>query len=126
MTFEIDHDSPVPPFEQLRALVVAQVRRGQLIAGSKLPTVRGMAADLDIAPNTVAKAYRALEQDGVIVTRGRSGTFVASGPDPSRTAVQRAATEYVHAARRAGIGDDDAVKLVRTALKVEPSRPDGT
>ncbi|MBY6538373.1 GntR family transcriptional regulator [Rhodococcus sp. BP-349] len=114
--FTIDGASGTAPFDQVRSQIVAAVRSGQLIAGSKLPTVRALAATLDLAPNTVAKAYRELEKDGVIETRGRSGTFVAAGGDPSAGAVQLAATEYVRAARRAGIDDEVALRYVRTAL----------
>ncbi|MBY6706899.1 GntR family transcriptional regulator [Rhodococcus sp. BP-241] len=116
MRFTIDGASGTAPFDQVRSQIVAAVRSGQLIAGSKLPTVRALAATLDLAPNTVAKAYRELEKDGVIETRGRSGTFVAAGGDPSAGAVQLAATEYVRAARRAGIDDEVALRYVRMAL----------
>ncbi|MEW5535627.1 GntR family transcriptional regulator, partial [Streptomyces virginiae] len=66
------------PYEQLRAQIAARARSGKLPAGFKLPTVRGLAEELGLAANTVAKAYRALEADGVIETRGRNGTFVAA------------------------------------------------
>ena len=117
MKFAIDHGSATAPFEQLRVQIVAAVRSGDLIAGSKLPTVRALADTLSLAPNTVAKTYRELEKDGVIETRGRSGTFVAAGGDPSAWAVQLAATAYVKAARRAGIDDDVAMRYVRIALR---------
>lgn len=117
MKFAIDHGSATAPFEQLRVQIVAAVRSGDLIAGSKLPTVRALADTLSLAPNTVAKTYRELEKDGVIETRGRSGTFVAAGGDPSAGAVQLAATAYVKAARRAGIDDDVAMRYVRIALR---------
>ena len=73
----IDSDSPVPPFEQLRRRIVELVREGELIAGTKLPTVRGMAETLGIAPNTVAKTYRELEQLGVLEA---GSTVAAEGP----------------------------------------------
>ncbi|MGU3432049.1 GntR family transcriptional regulator [Actinomycetes bacterium M1A6_2h] len=117
MRFSIDSGSSVAPFEQLRAQIVNAVASGKLIAGTKIPTVRTMAADLGLAPNTVAKAYRELEQDGVLETRGRSGSFIADSGDPSRTATQRAATEFVHLARRMGVSDTRAVEFVRTAQR---------
>ena len=114
----IDHDSPAtPPFEQLRRAVIEQVRRGHLVAGTKIPTVRKLAAQLGLAPNTVARTYRELEQDGVIETRGRQGSFVASSGDPTRDLAGRAATAYVAEIRRLGLEDRDATDFVVAALK---------
>jgi DNA-binding transcriptional regulator YhcF (GntR family) len=112
----IDQTSAVPPFEQLRSRVAAQVTAGSLPAGAKLPTVRALAADLGLAVNTVAKAYRALETDGVIETRGRAGTFVSSaalaGPPSDLSAL---AADYASAARRAGLTMPEATALVQRA-----------
>ena len=112
----IDHDSPVPPFEQLRSQVAALVARGDLVPGTRLGTVRQTAADLGLAVNTVARAYRELEADGVVVTRGRQGTFVRStvmdGTSDSGDAARRAAADYVKVARKAGLTRVEAVRLV--------------
>src|SRR3954453_6028479 len=75
----VDTASALPPFEQLRAQIASQVADGSVPAGTRLATVRQMASDLGLAPNTVARAYRELEADGVIETRGRRGSFVRSG-----------------------------------------------
>jgi DNA-binding transcriptional regulator YhcF (GntR family) len=109
----IDQGSPVPPYEQLRSAVAGQVADGSLPAGTKLPTVRGLAARLGLAANTVAKAYRGLESDGVVETRGRAGTFVASAAlaAPPAELTARAA-DYAHQARRAGLTLPEAVALV--------------
>ncbi|WP_054816180.1 GntR family transcriptional regulator [Nocardia arizonensis] len=112
----INHESSVPPYEQLRQGIVARVRAGQLTAGTKIPTVRALAADLGLAPNTVARAYRELEADGVLETRGRQGTFIASSGDPTIDAAGRAATDYVTAIRRLGLDDETALRYVRSAL----------
>src|SRR4051794_3451347 len=74
----VDTASPIPPFEQVRTQIAAQVADGSLPAGTRLATVRQMASDLGLAPNTVARAYRELEVDGVITTHGRRGSFVRS------------------------------------------------
>ena len=92
------------------------MRSGELTAGTKIPTVRALAAHLGLAPNTVARAYRELEQDGVLETRGRLGTFIASSGDPTRDLAGRAATEYVAVIRRLGLDDASAVYFVRAAL----------
>ena len=106
----LDPSSDVAPYEQLRSQVATRAASGDLPAGTRLPTVRALAADLGLAANTVAKAYRALETDGVIVTEGRRGTFIASttaGAD-----VRDAAAAYVAAARRQGLTLPEAVRLV--------------
>ena len=112
----LDPGSTVPPYEQLRSTVAGQVADGTLVAGTRLPTVRALAADLGLAVNTVAKAYRALEADGVIETRGRAGTFVASSAlDGAATEVDQLAAAYALAARRAGLTAPEAVSLVQRA-----------
>ncbi|KAA0023806.1 GntR family transcriptional regulator [Antrihabitans cavernicola] len=116
MKLTIDHDSSTPPYEQLRRGIIEQVRSGELVAGSKIPTVRQLAEDLGIAPNTVARAYRELEQDAVLETRGRQGSFISSSGDPTRDHAGRAATEYVAAIRKLGLADSDALAFVESAL----------
>lgn len=111
MKLEIDALSGEPPFEQVRRQVAEGAASGSFPAGHKLPTVRALAEALDLATNTVAKAYRALEVDGVIDTRGRAGTFVAS----RRTAdgaTDAAARTFVLEARRQGLSKDEAVRLL--------------
>ena len=117
MRIRIDSSNATPVFEQLRMQILGLVRSGELIAGTKIPTVRGLAEELKIAPNTVAKTYRELEQQGVIETRGRSGSFVASGGDPSRDIAARAATEFVKTVRSIGLDDEQARAFVESALK---------
>ncbi len=117
MKLTITADSPDAPYEQLRGQVAAQARAGILPAGHRLPTVRGLADELGLAPNTVAKAYRALEADGVIETRGRNGTFVAAtGDGPAREAAH-AADEFARRARRLGIDRADALAAADEALR---------
>lgn len=109
----VDPHGEDPPFEQLRRQIAARVTSGQLEAGTRLPTVRALATEVGLAVNTVARVYRELETDGVVVTSGRRGTFVS----PSRAAadrdVQAAAAAYVDAVRRAGLGVTDAQRLVQ-------------
>ncbi len=114
--FNVDPFSQVPPYEQVRDHLANGARAGELAAGTRLPTVRKLAADLGLAPNTVARAYRELEQAGVIETRGRNGTFVAvQGADRLKEA-SVATTAYARRLRELGISADEAVRLVREAL----------
>ena len=112
----IDHESPVPPFEQLRSQVAGAVSRGDLTPGTRLGTVRQTAAELGLAVNTVARAYRELEADGVVVTKGRQGTFVRSqavhGGSDSGTSARAAAAEYARLARQVGLTRAEAVRLL--------------
>lgn len=112
----IDHDADAAPFEQVRLQIIALVRDGRLLAGQKLPTVRALAANAGIAANTAARAYRELEAAGVIETRGRKGTFVARAGDVSRREAERAAVDFVAAARRLGFDDDAIRTMTETAL----------
>ncbi|GAA4710208.1 GntR family transcriptional regulator [Nocardioides conyzicola] len=104
----LDSDSAVPPFEQLRHQIADRAASGDLPAGTRLPTVRALAAELGLAANTVAKAYRALETDGVISTEGRRGTFVSGASGNARDA----AAAYVATARRLDLTLSEAIRLV--------------
>ncbi len=111
----LDPGSEEPPFEQLRRQVAARASSGDLPPGTRLPTVRGLAEQLGVAAGTVARAYRELEADGVVVTEGRRGTFVASAATAGSSDAERAADDYVAAVRRLGLGVGDAVRLVERA-----------
>ena len=117
MTLKIHIDDSAAPYEQVRAQISGQARSGVLPVGYRLPTVRGLAESLGLAANTVAKAYRALESDGVIETRGRNGTFVASAGSAAERELASAAQAYVERARRLGLAEADALAAVRDALR---------
>ncbi|CAL9607300.1 hypothetical protein SUDANB54_05556 [Streptomyces sp. enrichment culture] len=110
-------DGTTPPYEQVRAQIAEQARSGELPVGYRLPTVRGLAETLGLAANTVAKAYRALEADGVIETRGRNGTVVAAAGSAAEKEVAAAAAAFAERARRLGVGEEVALDAVRDALR---------
>jgi len=83
MHLTLDPASPLPPFAQVRSRILAMIESGELAPGTRLPAVRALAADLDLAANTVARAYKELEEAGFVETRGRAGTIVSAGSDPS-------------------------------------------
>lgn len=112
----VDPRSAVPPFEQIRLQILDLVHQGTLAPGTRLPTVRKLAADLALAPNTVARAYRELELNGVIETRGRHGSYVSAQDEPLQVQGLRAAQDYVHRIRTLGLGNDEAVELLHQAL----------
>ncbi|MEN8133627.1 MAG: GntR family transcriptional regulator [Pseudomonadota bacterium] len=76
MEIIIDLADPNPPFAQLIGQIKQAVNSGQLGPGEQLPSIRQLAGDLDLNSKTVAKAYRLLERDSVIQSRGYRGTFV--------------------------------------------------
>lgn len=76
MILRVEPESPLPPYEQIRSQIATMASSGVLKEGSRLPSIRQLASDLGLAGGTVARAYRELERDGVIVTRGRHGTFL--------------------------------------------------
>jgi DNA-binding transcriptional regulator YhcF (GntR family) len=110
-------DDGSAPYLQVRVAVIRAVERGVLLPGDRLPTVRGLADDLDLAPNTVARAYRELERDGWLVGRGRAGTFV-SDPLPERPgggeqALASAADRYLRRAEALGFDRAAAITALR-------------
>ncbi len=113
----INQRAQTAPYEQLRSQIADQARSGALPVGSKLPTVRGLAEELGLAANTVAKAYRALETDGVIETRGRHGTFVAAAGDAAQRRAAAAAQQYAEQARRLGLDRFAAQAVVENVLR---------
>jgi DNA-binding transcriptional regulator YhcF (GntR family) len=119
MLLTIDPSSEHPPFEQLRRQLAQQISDRTLPAGSKLPSVRRLAADLAIAPNTVARTYRELEAEGYLITQGRNGTVVAPIAAPDARAQSEAddlTSDYVNAMRRLGFGADSILSAVRRDL----------
>ncbi|MEU5086916.1 GntR family transcriptional regulator [Streptomyces sp. NPDC021356] len=117
MTLSIHVDDGAPPYEQVRAQISEQARSGVLPVGYRLPTVRGLAESLGLAANTVAKAYRALEADGVIETRGRNGTFVAAADSAAAREAASAAQAFAERARRLGLDESTALAAARDALR---------
>jgi len=113
----IDADSPVPPYEQVRTALAQQMADRTLPVGTRLPTVRALAADLGIAVNTVARAYRELEAAGLVETRGRAGTFVSAAGDQRLARAQEAAARYAEVVRGLGIGRDEALEIAAAALR---------
>ena len=112
----LDDDTNLPPYEQVRATLAARISEGSLAAGTRLPTVRALADELDLAAGTVARAYRELEEAGLVVTRGRAGTVVSDLGDRSVGLARQAATQYAATTRALGLAPDAALALVRAQL----------
>jgi DNA-binding transcriptional regulator YhcF (GntR family) len=112
----VDPASPTPPFEQLRVQLLAQMQSSELSAGTRLPTVRQLAADLGLAPGTVARAYKELEAAGAIETHGRGGTFVAWSPDAGERRVQELTAQLAAVAREHGVPPERVRAALNAAL----------
>ncbi|MGF6822657.1 GntR family transcriptional regulator [Microbacterium sp. ZKA21] len=111
-----DEASPaIAIYRQLRGLIVS----GQLGANERLPTVRQTASDLGVAPGTAAKAYRMLEQDGLVVTRTAAGTRVAASAAVLPVAVTRRIRELVEDAVSTGADPDDVITVLRLVWQAE-------
>ncbi|WIM92681.1 GntR family transcriptional regulator [Actinoplanes oblitus] len=113
----LDPDSPIPPYEQVRLRIAALAAGGALAAGTKLPPVRQLATDLGLAANTVARAYKELEQAGLVETRGRAGTVVTARATGTSLRAQTAAVAYAQTTRSLGIPTETALALVKAALE---------
>jgi GntR family transcriptional regulator len=109
--------SSVPLFEQLRLHVIHLVDNGALPPGTRLPAVRALAGNLDVAPHTVARAYKELEAAGIVATRGRHGTVVCAR-DERLGGLSAAAAAYAAAAKAQGASFAEAVKLLAAAYDV--------
>ncbi len=116
MNLSIDPNAPTPPYEQLREQLLAQIAARELLAGARLPTVRGLAEQLGLAPNTVAKTYRELERLGAVETRGRRGTTVRSALPQADLAASIAAREFAFRMHDLGVSSVAALALVEAAL----------
>jgi GntR family transcriptional regulator len=118
MDITVDLASPTPPYEQIRAQIAAAIDSGQLDEGTRLPSMRALAADLGVATGTVARAYRELEGADLVASRRRLGTVVTapSMPVAASIDVRRAAAELASRAHQAGMSEETALSLLRAAL----------
>ncbi len=89
MQFRIDNASDRPVYLQIIGQVKRDIALGRLVRDERLPTVRQLAGQLAINPNTIAKAFRQLEQEGIIVTKAGAGAFVANLDSNLSRAVRR-------------------------------------
>ena len=119
--FHLDGGSGVSAYMQVVRQVKQALRLGMLRPGDQLPTVRDVVAALAINPNTVLKAYRELEMEGLVAGRQGQGTFVLkslAGPALAGHAELRVAlVEWLQRARTAGMDDDSIAALMATTVR---------
>lgn len=118
-TVSVDLADPTPPFEQLRRQLAELIETGQLAAEDRLPPLRQLARDLDLAVGTVGRAYRELEQGGLVWSRRGGGTKVLPRATPSDREragrLDEAARAYAVAARSLGASSHEAADALTRA-----------
>ena len=112
LRIRVDADGALAPFEQIRSQIVEQIENSSLRVGERLPPIRALASELGVAAGTVARAYRELEAEGMLETRGRSGTVIADGAVRAEVAGRQAAQAYLETMRRLGFSDDSASEIL--------------
>lgn len=119
MILRIDPAAALPVIEQIRRQITRLVVSGQLAVGDQLPPIRQLAADLELARGTVARAYELLERDGVVETMGRHGTRVRSRGTPTRpgAALERAADDIAVVGHQLGESLETVVSAVEAAWR---------
>lgn len=118
MLIQIETASHTPIYLQIEQQVRMLVASGRMTVGERLPSVRGLAEALLVNPNTVARAYRALERDGVVVGRKGDGVFVAErpetgAPDDREAILTERVDALLDAAGRLGVAPHTVIRLVR-------------
>ncbi len=122
LEFYLDATSGVPPYQQLVQQVRRALRLGMLDVGDQLPTVKEVVGQLAINPNTVLKAYRELERDGIVTARPGLGTFItrslADDTIAAHAALRRELHRWMVRARQAGLDDESIEALFATTFRI--------
>lgn len=112
----VSKKSSVPLYDQVRLHILEGARSGRLPVGTKLPPVRQLAKALGLAANTVARAYRELEEAGVVATHGRGGTVVSAEGNEIRALIADAAEQYARVTQSLGFSEAKAISVFKAAL----------
>jgi GntR family transcriptional regulator len=122
--FRLDHHSGVPPYLQIVHQVKQALRLGMLQLGDQLPTVKEVVAKVAVNPNTVLKAYRELEIEGLTTSRPGIGTFVtktlASAGLETHAGFRRGLIRWLESARKAGLDDEVILALFMSTFREAP------
>jgi len=121
--FELDLRSDSPIYIQIVDQIKAQIASGLLKPGDQLPTVRALATELRINFNTVARAYRILDEERIISTQQGRGTYITEKPPPKvtermrRESLEALARRYVEESTRLGFSDAEIQQMINEQLK---------
>lgn len=119
MQVRLDPTDKTPPYEQIKGEILGLIAAGELPVQYRLPPIRQLAGDLGVAPNTVARAYRELELDGFVRSRGRRGTIVvrtAQSVSAATDALDVAIQRMVDDARDQGLDGPTILSMVSRAI----------
>ncbi len=122
LPFELDFQSGLPAYLQIVRRIEGLAATGRLSPGEQLPTVRGLAAQLGLNFNTVARAYRSLHAAGLVTAQRGRGTYVLATGSPGggarlrRKLLEALAAEFVHHSRRHGFTDVEVTAALRRSL----------
>jgi len=124
--FHLDMHSGVPVYRQIVDQVRGAVAAGSLTAGDQLPTVRALAVDLEINPNTVVRAYRELEHDGLLETHQGTGTFISDlklhrPADERQRQLEQIASDAIARTGAAGFTIRELIDQLRLAAEGDKS-----
>jgi GntR family transcriptional regulator len=121
IVFRIDSRSGIPPYLQIVQQVKHALRLGMIGPGDQLPTIKQVVADVAINPNTVLKAYRDLEREGLVQGRAGVGTFVVRRPDgpppPLLAQLRRSLDRWLQSAFDAGLDYESISSLFESGLR---------
>jgi GntR family transcriptional regulator len=121
INFRVDGRSGVAPYLQIVRQVRQALRMGVLDVGDQLPSVREVVTAVAVNPNTVLKAYRDLEREGLVEAHAGQGTFVRArppGPPPgTHSRLGRSLARWVREAREAGLDEESMESLLRVTLR---------
>jgi GntR family transcriptional regulator len=130
INFRVDGRSGVAPYLQIVRQVRQALRMGVLEVGDQLPSVREVVTAVAVNPNTVLKAYRDLEREGLVEARAGQGTFVRArppGPPPgTHSRLGRSLARWVREAREAGLDEESMESLLRVTLRAADAAEAGT
>jgi GntR family transcriptional regulator len=130
ISFRVDGRSGVPPYLQIVRQARQALRMGVLDVGDQLPSVREVVAAVAVNPNTVLKAYRDLEREGLVEARAGQGTFVRAlppGPPPGiHSRLGRSLARWVREAREAGLDEESMESLLRVTLRATDAADSGS
>lgn len=117
MKIHIDTNSSQAPYEQIRTQICKQIDSGTLRVGDRLPPIRSLATELNVAAGTVARAYRELEAEHVLQTKTRSGTTVADTAVRVEVAAVQAAQTYLTTLEQLGLDSGAALTTLHETIK---------
>ena len=122
--FRLDIRADAPIYQQIVDQIKAQIASGTLQPGDQLPTVRALATDLRINFNTVARAYRVLDEERIISTQQGRGTYITEKPPPKvtermrRESLENLARRFIEEATRLGFTEAEMRQMVNDQLKL--------